>query len=831
MSSEDKWALLDGKLDGILRNQSYITQKVLLIQRQLEQLTTPTPAKGSVPKPKVEFQPVTEEEVIPPVNKNTEIPKEEKVEILKEEKVEVPKVEQETPQKEVEEKPISVEKVAPPEEKVAAEKVAQEEKPIQKVAIEAPITPSKVEASPSKDKNEPVIEWPKLIKKEDWERFIGGNLFNKIGIAIILIGVFIGVKYSIEHDLISPTMRVILGYLVGGALFGVGYYLKPKYEKFSAVLVSGAMAIFYFLTYVAYDFYQMYPIGVAFALMFFVTVATIWFALNYNQQIIALIGMVGGYAVPFLLSNGGGHVWVLLSYVAFINVGILVISFYKQWRWLYHSAFVFTWALYLTLHVFKYEDNQGLYFSFLLIYYLIFHFAFIVRKLWAKDTFTIGDILILLSNTLLFYSFGLTFTFENVFAQTRDYLTVFTLVNALFHFLVYFYTRNRGASKELKYLSLILAISFTTIAIPIYFKGVWITLFWTMEAGGLFWVGRSQKIRMYEVISYILLPLATSSLWSNWLEVQELVASTPEKVTAFLNTTFLNSLLYVGIVAGISYVNSRYREKASETFDYVINVLLFIVLYATFYIEIYNYWAIRINQYSIEADTGMKAYDGLQYFKQMWLIVYTVAYFALFTWIDTRYIRKEKILFNNLAFNLVIAIIMLTQGLYLLSELRGLYLTYMPNMMYIAIRYIALSAFALLLWQTYKLLDAEAINFKNKKVRDLVLYGVVLWVVSSEWLHWTELLGATSNYKLGLSILWVSYGVFMLVKGIHQGKSYMRIASISLILFTLVKLFFYDIAHLSTISRVVVLVVLGVLLMIASFLYVKYDKKIGNNEK
>lgn len=174
---------------------------------------------------------------------------------------------------------------------------------------------------------------------------------------------------------------------------------------------------------------------------------------------------------------------------------------------------------------------------------------------------------------------------------------------------------------------------------------------------------------------------------------------------------------------------------------------------------------------------------------------------------------------------------MLTQGLYLLSELRGLYLSYTPNIMYVIIRYIALLAFALLLWQTYKLLNAEAINFKNNKVRDLVLYGVVLWVVSSEWLHWTELLGATANYKLGLSILWVSYGVFMLVKGIHQNKSYMRIASISVILFTLVKLFFYDIAHLSTISRVVVLVILGVLLMIASFLYVKYDKKIRNNDK
>ena len=808
MSLEDKWASLDKKLDGILRNQSYIIQKVLLMQNQLDQLSTAAPAKGDVPKPKEVFQPVTDKEIIPSI-----------------EKAPAPKVQEAPAPKEQEAPAANAQEVVTPK--------AQEviEKPIQKVAIEAPITPPKAAASASKDTREPVIEWSKLIKKEDWERFIGGNLFNKIGIAIILIGVFIGVKYSIDHDLISPTMRIILGYLTGAALFGVGYYLKPKYEKFSAVLVSGAMAIFYFLTYVAYDFYQMFPTGVAFALMFFVTVATIWFALSYNQQIIALIGMVGGYAVPFLLSNGGGHVWVLLSYVAFINVGILIISFYKQWRWLYHSAFVFTWALYLTLHVFKYKDNQGLYFSFLLVYYLIFHFAFIVRKLWAKDTFTIGDILILLSNTLLFYSLGLSFTFENVFAQTRDYLTVFTLANALFHFLVYYYTRSWGASKELKYLSLILAISFGTLTIPIYFEGVWITLFWAMEAGGLFWVGRTKKIRMYEMLSYIVLPLATFSLWTNWIEMQEHVASIPEKVTAFLNTTFLNSLLYVGIVAGISYINSRYREKASETFDYGINILLFIVLYATFYIEIYNYWAIRINQYVVEADTGMKAYDSLQYFKQMWLIVYTVAYFALFTWIDTRYIRKEKILFNNLVFNLVIGMIMLTQGLYLLSELRGLYLSYTPGMMYVIIRYIALLAFALLLWQTYKLLDAEAINFKNNKVRDLVLYGVVLWVVSSEWLHWTELLGATANYKLGLSILWVSYGVFMLVKGIHQSKSYMRIASISVILFTLVKLFFYDIAHLSTISRVVVLVILGVLLMIASFLYVKYDKKIRNNDK
>jgi len=113
------------------------------MQNQLDQLSTAAPAKGD--KPKVVFQPVTDKEITPPI-----------------EKAPTPKV-QETP--------------TPKAQEVI-------EKPIQKVAIEAPITPPKAAASASKNTSEPVIEWSKLIKKEDWERFIGGNLFNKIGISL-----------------------------------------------------------------------------------------------------------------------------------------------------------------------------------------------------------------------------------------------------------------------------------------------------------------------------------------------------------------------------------------------------------------------------------------------------------------------------------------------------------------------------------------------------------------------------------------------------------------------------------------------------------------------
>ena len=69
------------------------------------------------------------------------------------------------------------------------------------------------------------------LKTSNLEKFIGENLINKMGVIIIIIGVAIGAKYSIEHDLISPLTRVILGYLVGLGLLGFGMKLKKKYEK------------------------------------------------------------------------------------------------------------------------------------------------------------------------------------------------------------------------------------------------------------------------------------------------------------------------------------------------------------------------------------------------------------------------------------------------------------------------------------------------------------------------------------------------------------------------------------------------------------------------
>src|SRR5690554_709971 len=84
---------------------------------------------------------------------------------------------------------------------IKKEQVIASDQPIQQAAIKDPQSLEEPKASSS----------PKI--KIDLEKFIGENLINKIGIAITVIGVGIGAKYSIEHDLVSPLTRIILGYL------------------------------------------------------------------------------------------------------------------------------------------------------------------------------------------------------------------------------------------------------------------------------------------------------------------------------------------------------------------------------------------------------------------------------------------------------------------------------------------------------------------------------------------------------------------------------------------------------------------------------------------
>ena len=103
-----------------------------------------------------------------------------------------------------------------------------------------------------------------------------------------------------------------------------------------------------------------------------------------------------------------------------------------------------------------------------------------------------------------------------------------------------------------------------------------------------------------------------------------------------------------------------------------------------------------------------------------------------------------------------------------------------------------------------------------------------MWIISSELISIMSLLKYPYTYKLVLSILWGVYSLFLIVMGIWKKKKHLRIGAFVLFTIVLLKLFIYDLSHLSTISKTIVFVTLGVLLLIISFLYNKYRNIISD---
>ncbi|MCM4170915.1 DUF2339 domain-containing protein [Arenibacter sp. TNZ] len=693
---------------------------------------------------------------------------------------------------------------------------------------------------------------PKL--KSDIEKFIGENLINKIGIVITVIGVAIGAKYTIEHDLISPLTRIILGYLAGAGLLGFGIKLKVKYENYSAVLVSGAMAILYFITFAAYSFYALFPQLLAFAIMVVFTVFTVVAALNYNRQVIALIGLVGAYAIPFLLSEGSGEVRVLFSYMGIIKIGILIIAFKKYWKPVYYSSFGLTWVMFLFWYLINYkmEDHFGIALTFLSLFFIIFYLAFLGYKLLQKEKFGITDVILLLLNSIIFY--GLGYAILSSHETGKQLLGLFTLGNALIHFavgiLIY---RQKLADVNLFYFIIGLVLVFITIAVPVQLDGNWVTLLWAGEATLLFWIGRSKNVPIYEKLSYPLMILALLSIFEDWSWVygRYVPEISGTRITPLLNINFLTSLLIISAFGFMYWIDLKHRYSSTITsrntyltiISKSIPIILGLIIYFAFRIEITTYWnqlyldsALVISPEGQEHPNYLWNYD-IRKLSNIWTINYTLLFVSVLSIINIKKIKNQQLGVINIVLNCLVIIFFLFVGLYELSELRESYLSsntseyYQIGVWNIIMRYVSYVFVGITLLATYYYSKQEFLKLRLNLGRDLLLYISILWISSSELINWMDLFEFTQSYKLGLSILWGLFALLLIVLGIWKNKKHLRIMAFALFGITLAKLFLYDISHLDTIAKTIVFVSLGILLLIISFLYNKYKHIITNESE
>lgn len=688
-------------------------------------------------------------------------------------------------------------------------------------------------------------------KKFDIEKLIGENLINKIGILILVIGVAIGAKLSIDKGLISPLARIISGYAVGIILIGLGMKLKQKYLNFSAVLVSGAMAIFYFITFFAFNFYQLIGQEVAFGLMVIFTVFTVLAALNYNKQIIAHLGLVGAISVPFLLSDNSGNILFLLSYLTLINLGIAFISLKKNWKSLFYSAFVLTWMIFTIWLVADYEISEHftLAFSFLTIFFILFYIIFIAYKFLNLKKYTIGDVIILLLNSLLFFSIGYWLMYEHKIG--RELLGVFAIGNAIIHFIAaYVVNKRKLADRNLFYLIIGLVFICLTLAIPIQLDGYWVTIMWSAEAVVLFLIGRSRQVAFYEYLSFVLFVVAGLSLAQDWeagyysISLVNIDHLEMEKrfLGLFFNSLFLTSLAVIISLGIINWAHFNKSWKAvskidvqlMKLLDYVLPILLISAIFFAIRMELLHYFSqsyFASTNYSNSEPGSLNNYiydDNIYHSSNLWLLNYTMLFFTLISAIVYQKIKQSQAIWGMMVVNILTILVFLILCLYQMSELRENYINqyqveyYKLDNSFMWLRYLSIGCWALLIGSTYLLLKKVNKSYKVYAIAEILFYLAILWVSSSELIHWLDFTGKSETYGLALSIFWGIFSVIIIAFGIWKKKKHLRILGIVIFAITLVKLFFYDLSNLTAISKTIVMISLGALLLLTSFLYNKY---------
>ena len=684
-----------------------------------------------------------------------------------------------------------------------------------------------------------------------WEEFIGENLLNKVGIAVLVLGIGFGVKYSIDHGLINALTRIILGYFSGLILLIIAYRLRVKHAPFSSVLLSGGMAVLYFTTYAAYDIYHEIPQVLAFILMVMFTVFTVIAAIRYNYEVIGIIGLVGAYAVPLLLSEQSGEVLVLFSYMTIINTGILYLAFRKYWKRLYYAAFAITWLTFVLWYAFSFnKDEHGVVsLVFSTVFFATFYAAFLAYKLIRKEPLAKWDIICMLLNSFIYFGYGYL-TIESL-PNGEQFLGLFTLFTALVHFAAcLFIYKTQTRFSDIFFFVAGMVLVFLTIAIPVQLEGNWVTLVWAAEAVLLFWIGRTKSFPIYEKISYTLMILAFLSLLHDWDSAYPAFYYYGYEENAdfriFANIQFLTSLL-----VGLSFVLILWIRRKHEAINYFaphspitqlinigIPVLAVFILYAGAFKEIEAFWN---NEYAASG-IAMQSSDGVGYsqyndnllsFKRIWLIMYSALFATALCLVQWRW-RTNISVMGCLAFNIVVLFVLITAGLLDIGVLRTTYLDqhlanlYSRDFGNIIIRYVAILSVIPLMVINRRLVRLEYFNTAARQAENLLFHFIVLVLLSSELIHWLDMARVENSFRLALSILWGAYALFLVVVGLSREAKSLRLGAIVLFAVTLLKLFVYDMEDMSTILKTVVMIVLGALLLIASFIYNKYKRSAGN---
>ncbi|MBI3134112.1 MAG: DUF2339 domain-containing protein [Bacteroidetes bacterium] len=729
--------------------------------------------------------------------------------------VEIPPVKAETPK-------VTPKEETPLEKFLKQDILKKEEKPIPVVKpAEVKVTPQPV--------SEPVQAQKAPAPKSaiDVEKLIGENWLNKIGIGILVIGIGFFVKYAIDKNWIGEWGRLGIGIAAALIMVGIAHWLRKTYHAFSSVLIGGAIATLYYTISIGYHDYKLFSQPVAFSIMTIITLFATVMAIWYNRRELAIIGLVGGFTAPFMVAGETNNAAAFFTYIAILNTGMLVLSFFKKWTELNRLAFVFS-ALYLTSWILMNwqhpEKIFGTAMTFLILFFVQFLTMNLTYNVLRKVHFNTWEFIHLLGISALFYGSVMYVLHMSGHGDLKGVFTV--ALGTLFTVLTILFKRIPGSENNLVLLLSGKAVTFLTLTVFIQFDGYYVTLFWALEGVILYWLGSKAKMNLLKNTALLVTGIGTLSLFMVWsLNYQVHDALLP----VIFNTAFATGSFVLLCYAALVYLM---KKDAPETnlvglkvsyLSLILKYWFFIVLYLVLLLEL------------VHQCQRIVAWDAQILVIWIFHLVYLAVALVLANLKGTKLVQQLFFMLAALSMVVYVAIgntfvIDLRDGLFSGNGLNGFYqLHYIIPVLFICM---------LLLMQKLIVQFSAEVRHHHFFITAASLFG--LYLVCAEMDHLAiHQFAETINEKsvilrqtqiAGYTIVWGIYSFLVMILGMRKKARSIRVFALVAFSITLVKLFAFDIRHISEAGKIIAFISLGVMLLVVSFLYQKLKRMIVDGD-
>ena len=402
--------------------------------------------------------------------------------------------------------------------------------------------------------NEPGLVERAINAAKNW--ITQGNVPVKVGVVVTFFGIAALLRYGYTQGYlqVSIEIRLLALALVAIAALIFGWREREQKRAFGLSLQGGALGALMLIVFAAFRNYHVLPAGTSFVLIVLLVACAALLALKQSAVWIALLGFLGGYLAPLLLSTGSGNHIALFSYYAILNAAVFAIAWHSSWRALNLMGFAFTFVIGALWGVDHYRPEKFNTVEPFLILFFLFYVAigylYVLKQTEHRRPWVDG--------TLVFGTPLLAFALQaRLLENQQTALAASAGVLALLYAgLMYSVHRHRNERLLVESYGG-LAIAFATLAVPLAFSTGTTASLWALEGVGLVWVGIRQY-RNTAIGAGILLQILAGIAYVDFIS------------SAAPATTLLMNAIYWGAVlmAVSGFTISRMFERAAGRIDW-----------------------------------------------------------------------------------------------------------------------------------------------------------------------------------------------------------------------------------------------------------------------